>query len=282
MPKPSRNQILEHKKTLKRAKVYENKYRKRFYSYLRSVNYAIAKEIELNGFGVDVSRFIKYEDLERIYKNLYNEVTINEAEIQYTELEPQEQIKQKDLIDDLVGILAPESKPISLWKRLLNEFITVRIAGRITEVTDTTRRRISVLIEKGIEEGLGATQVAKSIREDQGYNRNRSLAIARTETITAANQGRYMAALSSRYVMLKKWLPKVDNRTRLSHADFIDRPWVEMEQLFYVANADGILEPARFPCDVTLSASNVISCRCIVIFKAKEDSNGKPIRKTSI
>jgi hypothetical protein len=282
MPKPTRRYLIQQRQFERRQKIYESKYRGRFYKYLISVNKLIAKEIELNGFGVDVSRFIKYEDLERIYKNLYNEVTINEAEIQYTELEPQEQIKQKDLIDDLIGILAPESKPISLWKRLLNEFITVRIAGRITEVTDTTRRRISVLIEKGIEEGLGATQVAKSIREDQGYNRNRSLAIARTETITAANQGRYMAALSSPYVMSKKWLPKVDSRTRLSHADFIDRPWVEMEQLFYVANSDGILEPARYPCDVTLDASNTINCRCIVIFKVKEDSNGKPIRKTSI
>lgn len=279
MPKPTRQYLIQHRQFERRQKIYESKYRGRFYKYLISVNKLIAKEIELNGFGVDVSRFIKYEDLERIYKNLYNEVTINEADILYTDLEPQEQIKQKDLIDDLVGILAPESKPISLWKRLLNEFITVRIAGRITEVTDTTRRRISVLIEKGIEEGLGAREVARTIRQDTGYNKNRSLAIARTETITAANQGRYMAALSSKYVMLKKWLPKVDSRTRLSHADFIDRPWVDMEQLFYVANADGVLEQAMYPCAYTLTASNVINCRCLVIFQIKTDENGRPIRK---
>src|SRR5699024_8461794 len=138
MPKPTRQYLIQQRQFERRQKVYESKYRGRFYKYLISVNKLIAKEIELNGFGVDVSRFIKYEDLERIYKSLYNEVTINEADIQYTELEPQEQIKQKDLIDDLIGILAPESKPISLWRRLLNEFITVRIAGRITEVTDTT------------------------------------------------------------------------------------------------------------------------------------------------
>ena len=280
MPKPTRQYLIQQRQFERRQKIYESKYRGRFYKYLISVNKLIAKEIELNGFGVDVSRFIKYEDLERIYKNLYNEVTINEADILYTDLEPNEEVKQKDLIDDLIGILDPKSKPISLWKRLLNEFITVRIAGRITEVTDTTRRRISVLIEKGIEEGFGAREVARTIRQDTGYNKNRSLAIARTETITAANQGRYMSAISSRYVMLKKWLPAPnDGRNRASHLDFLDRPWVEMEQLFYVANADGVLEQARFPCDVTLSASNVISCRCIVIFQIKTDENGRPIRK---
>src|SRR5690606_25069512 len=111
-------------------------------------------------------------------------------------------------------------------------------------------------------------------------NRNRSLAIARTETITAANQGKYMSAISSKYVMLKKWLPaKNDGRNRPSHLAMYDNDWIEIDSLFYVANADGVLEQGRFPCDVTLSASNCVNCRCIIIFKIKTDENGRPIRK---
>lgn len=284
MPKPTKKEILEQRRFLQRQKLNEIRFKGRFYKYLASVNNAIASELSKNGFGVNIDAFLKYESVEAIYRKLYLDITINEADIQWKELEQLEPTKsKKDLVDDLVNILlAPnESQPISLWKRLLNEFITVRVAGRITDVNTTTRKRIAYLIEKGLEDGLGAKEVATLIRKDQGYNRNRSLAIARTETITAGNQGKWLAAISSPYVMLKKWLPKVDARTRLSHADFIDRPWVEMEQLFFVANGDGVLEEARFPCDATLSASNVINCRCIVIFKIKTDDNGRPIRKNN-
>src|SRR5699024_10791378 len=159
-----------------------------------------------------------YDRLENIYRKLYENVTISEASLQWQSMDTD--IKTKDIINDLVGILSPgESQPITLWRRILNEFITVRIAGRITEVTSTTRKRIAKLIEQGIEEGLGARDVARNIRKDRGYNRNRSLAIARTETVTAANQGRFMAALSSPYVQEKKWLPTSDDRTRQSHRE---------------------------------------------------------------
>lgn len=283
MPKPNRSEILEQRRFLQRQKLHETSYRKRFYRYLASVNNAVAKELDKNGFGENIDSFLKYETVESIYKRLYLDITLNEADIQWKQIEQLEpERSKKDMIDDLANLFATgESQPISLWRRLLNDFVTVRIAGRIAEVNTTTRKRISYLIEKGIEEGLGAREVATLIRKDRGYNRNRSLAIARTETITAGNQGKWLAAISSPYVMLKKWLPKVDARTRPSHADFIDRPWVEMEQLFFVANDFGVLEEARFPCDSTLSASNTINCRCIVIFKIKTDENGRPIRKNN-
>ena len=121
--------------------------------------------------------------------------------------------------------------------------------------------------------------MARNIRKDRGYNRNRSLAIARTETVTAANQGRYMAALSSPYVQEKKWLPTSDSRTRRSHLEMIDTPYIDMDLSFHIANADGILEPALYPCAPTLSASNSINCRCQLVFRNKRDENGRLIRK---
>lgn len=273
MPKPTRKEIREHKKFLERQKVYENKYSKKYYSWLKSVNYAAARSYE-NGFS---NYDINSSRLERIYSQLYREVTINEASIQWKQFGIK---KTKDIVDVLASILnTGEDEPISLWRSLLNQFITVRIAGRITEVEQTTRKRIAVLIERGQNEGLGAKEIAKLIRQDTGFNQNRSIAIARTETITSANQGKYMAAISSPFVKLKKWLPTKDEITRQSHLDFYDRPFVEMEQLFFVANADGFLEEALYPCDSRLSASNVVNCRCIIVFKNKLDDNGLPIRK---
>lgn len=281
MSKPTRKEIQEHKQFLRRQKVFEKKYQRQFYRYLASVNYAVARWINQNGFNLNPDQFLKYENVEVIYKKLYTEVTLSEATLQWESFN--DGIKQKDLLDDFARILSPgESQPISLWRRLLNDFITVRIAGRITEVNTTTRKRIAFLIEKGIEEGLGASEVATLIRKDRGYNRNRSLAIARTETVTAGNQGKYLAAVSSPYVKMKKWIPVEDSRTRLSHLDMEDRPFVELDQPFYVANADGFLEQAQYPGDSSLSASNVIQCRCVIVLKNKTDENGRPIRKNSI
>lgn len=281
MSKPTNKQIQEHRQFLNRQKVFEKKYQRQFYRYLTSVNYAVARWITENGFNINPDQFLKYENVERIYRKLYTEVTLSEATLQWDSFK--DGIKQKDLLDDFARILSPgESQPISLWRRLLNDFITVRIAGRITEVNTTTRKRIAFLIEKGIEEGLGASEVATLIRKDRGYNRNRSLAIARTETVTAGNQGKYLAAVSSPYVKMKKWIPVEDSRTRLSHLDMEDRPFVELDQPFYVANADGFLEQAQYPGDSSLSASNVIQCRCVIVLKNKTDENGRPIRKNSI
>lgn len=282
MSKPTNKQIQEHRQFLNRQKVFEKKYQRQFYRYLASVNYAVARWINQNGFNLNPDQFLKYENVERIYRKLYTEVTISEATLQWESFN--DGIKQKDLLDDFARILSPgESQPISLWRRLLNDFITVRIAGRITEVNTTTRKRIAFLIEKGIEEGLGASEVATLIRKDRGYNRNRSLAIARTETVTAGNQGKYLAAVSSPYIKVKKWVP-VDQpeRTRASHLDMLDRPFVELDQPFYVANADGFLEQAQYPCDSSLSASNTVNCRCVIVLKNKTDENGRPIRKNSI
>lgn len=271
--------LQQHKEFIRRQQVYERKYKKQYYAYLQSVNKSAAKAY-IDG---SVIYDIQHSKLEAIYKRLYNDVTINEAEIQWGQFDDPKLKQQKDLIDVFAGMFAQNNNdvPINLWRSLLSDFLTVRIAGRIASVEQTTRERIAVLIERGITEGLGAREVAKTIRDDKDFNKNRALTIARTETVTSANQGKYMAALSSPYVKLKKWLPFMDKRTRPTHLDFLNRPFVEMEQLFNLQNMQtGVLESARYPCDSSLSAGNSVNCRCIIVFENKKDENGKLIRKT--
>lgn len=268
----------QHSEFLRRQKVYENKYKKQFYSYLQSVNNSAAKSY-LDGSVYN----IEHNKLQAIYERLYKDVTITEAEIQWHQFNDPEVKQQKDLIDVFASLFAPNTNdvPITLWRSLLNEFLTVRIAGRIAEVEQTTRKRIAALIEKGILEGLGAREVARSIRKDTQFNRNRSLTIARTETVTSANQGRYMSALSSPYVKKKAWLPFADKRTRPTHLAMLDVPFVDMDQLFWLQNLKtGALESAQYPCDSSLSAGNVCNCRCLLVFENKKDENGRLIRKT--
>lgn len=269
----------QHSEFLRRQKVYEAKYKKQFYSYLQSVNNSAATAYANGSQDYD----IQHNKLQAIYERLYKDVTITEAEIQWYQFNDPAVKQQKDLIDVFAGIFAPNTNdvPITLWRSLLNEFLTVRIAGRIAEVEQTTRKRIASLIEKGIAEGLGARDVARSIRKDTQFNRNRSLTIARTETVTSANQGRYISALSSPYVKKKAWLPFADKRTRPTHLAMLDVPFVDMDQFFWLQNLKtGALESAQYPCDSSLSAGNSINCRCLVVFENKKDANGRLIRKT--
>lgn len=270
----------QHKEFIRREKVYENKYKKHFYAYLNSVNNSAATAYANGSMAYD----IQHAKLTAIYTKLYNDVTINEAEIQWNQFDDPKPKQQKDLIDVFVSVftLNTNDVPINLWRSLLGDFLTVRIAGRIAMVEQTTRERIAVLIERGITEGLGAREVAKTIRDDKDFNKNRALTIARTETVTSANQGRYLAALSSPYVKKKSWLPFADKRTRPTHLAMLDVPFVDMDQLFWLQNLKtGALESARYPCDASLSAGNVCNCRCLIVFVNKTDANGKLIRKTS-
>lgn len=270
----------QHKEFIRRQQVYERKYKKQYYAWLNSVNNSAAKAY-IDGTAYD----IQHKKLESIYRKLYTEITLNEAELQWKQFDDPTIKQKKDLIDVFAGIFAPNTNdvPINLWRSLLSDFLTVRIAGRIVEVEQTTRKRISTLIERGISQGLGAREVAKSIRDDKDFNKNRSLAIARTETVTSANQGKYMAAFSSPYVKVKKWLPFADKRTRPTHYDMLNRPFVEMEQLFYLQNMQtGVLESGLYPCANTLSAGNVVNCRCTIVFENKKDENGRLIRKSSL
>ena len=268
----------QHREFIRREKVYENKYKKQFYAYLNSVNNSAATAYANGSMAYD----IQHAKLTAIYTKLYNDVTINEATIQWNQFDDPAIKQQKDLIDVFASVFTPNTNdvPINLWRSLLGDFLTVRIAGRIAQVEQTTRERIAVLIERGIANGLGAREVAKTIRDDKDFNKNRALTIARTETVTSANQGRYLAALSSPYVKLKNWLAFADKRTRPTHLDMLNRPFIEMDQLFFLQNMKtGALESARYPCDSSLSAGNSIQCRCIVVFENKKDSNGRLIRK---
>ena len=163
---------------------------------------------------------------------------------------------------------------VSIFNKKDDTYISALAGGGIftfgTAYEGDQSKMIKRLIEKGISEGLGARDIARTIRKDTGFNRNRSLNIARTETITSANQGKYLAASSSPYVKQKKWLPTIDARTRATHRAMTDAPYVDLTQDFFLQNMQtGSLEAAQYPCDTRLSAGNTCNCRCIIIFKNK-------------
>lgn len=289
MPKPTATEIRHHKAFLERQDRYESEYAKKFYHLLNRINWAVWQNISKNGnFNSWESVLDSKQWFEPIYRKLYIELTLKEAKRHYRKELPQleksagVEVQTKDIIDELTRILAgstPKGEVIQLWKNLLDNYIGVRILDRIKQVSKTTKQRIAELIEKGVNEGINPRKIAGKIKTDYKYNRNRALTIARTESISAMNQGKFMSALSSKYAMQKRWIPVAGPRTRLWHLDMLDSEFIDIMKMFQVRNAHGITEYGLFPCAPSFTASNVCNCRCSISFRIKRDANGRIIRK---
>lgn len=286
MPKPKPNQITAFRQFQKRQQTYEKRYQKHLLKYLSATYYQAAKMVAVNGTRINLAEISNNSQLEKVLTSLYKTVTLKEAKIAHDEtVMPLEGVKiqKKDLIDDLLGMLSPSNRGVvNIWRSLLDNFIQVRLTNRITRINQYTAERIAKIIEEGMFEGLGQEEVARMIRREArgNINVNRSRNIARTETVVASNQGKYMSANSSNLVMKKKWIPASDARTRRSHKDMLGRDWIPLNDDFAILNTElGTLEPALYPGDERLSAGNVINCRCAIVFEPIRDMNGNLVRK---
>src|SRR5699024_1198141 len=270
MPKPTKKEIREHKSFLRRQNRYEKKYARLFLRFLENINKGVAERVESSGLAGWESVLNDY-DIQTIYEDLYKRITLKEAEISYNAtVKPLlKESGQKDMIDDLAGILRTGNDRVNVWRNLLNNFIEVRILKRISLVNETTKERLTEIIQKGLDEGYGSVRIAEMIRNDTDYNQNRSLNIARTETVTAMNQGKFLAAQSSPFVMEKRWIPVNGPRTRFGHILMLDSPFIDMSSFFWVLNAKGIAEKGLYPGSETFSASNTCNCRCSISLDRK-------------
>jgi hypothetical protein len=282
MPKLTRVEISDHRQFMKRQQAHEERYLPFIFRYLNAVYNLAAKTIEENGtdfYFRNINDLLKEKDLERIYRKIYIDITLDEARIQNS-LFNLPKMMQKDIIDDFASLIPfTDQNELSTWRLLLNDYINSRIGLRIVQVTQTTIKFVQKIISESIAAGDGALVTARKLREKTDFNKNRSLAIARTETVTAMNQGKYMAALSSKFEMEKRWIPANDKRTRHSHLEFLNSGFIPMESLFSVSTRSGGEDAARYPGDESLSAENAINCRCSISFRLKRNSSGNVITK---
>jgi SPP1 gp7 family putative phage head morphogenesis protein len=80
-----------------------------------------------------------------------------------------------------------------------------RVGNLITEVSDTTRSAVNVLVSDAIEEGLSNQELADRIGEAFDFSDARALMIARTETVNAETQGTLAGYAASGVVGQKQW-----------------------------------------------------------------------------
>ncbi|PTX14440.1 phage Mu protein F like protein [Pontibacter mucosus] len=244
---------------------------------------AVATYAEANGVGLTAAilpALIDRSIMERAYIEAYTLIAQKHAR------------NYSRLLDRLTkpgksGIAPLETKLIGFssewWRRVMEQFFRTEAAGRVTEVDDTTKKRIQVLLAEAQEQNLTTTRLARYLREklqDARFNATRAMMIARTESTTGANVAANMVAEEADFVLLKKWNAALDNRTRNSHRVVGKAEPIALEGLFEVPSPKGAgVEYARYPGDTSLSAGNCVNCRCVVSHVPALDADGLPIPK---
>ena len=208
-------------------------------------------------------------DVGEIFETFHRRVGMEFARSTFKQLKMQTgQIEKKDLNTDRIEFI---------WEEQILEFVRTRLGDNIASITRSMYQDILRAtkegIKKGVEGGWGIERIANQIVKEQGeIAKWRAMRIARTEVVSASNQGSFIGARDSGVEQKKVWVSTMDSKIRTSppgdfdHAQMNDVS-AEMEDPFIVSG-----EELMYPGDPAGSAGNVINCRCGIIFEPKDNS----------
>ena len=129
-------------------------------------------------------------------------------------------------------------------------------------MTNTTKQILNKVITEGQEAGLGQKDlVDELVKSINGMTEQRASTIARTETSKSINTTSYETAKN---VMKEKcWIHIGGKKTYRPHHKAISNKWVSIDYKWTLQ--DGV--EAEHPHQDGLPASEVINCRCKVVFR---------------
>ena len=144
----------------------------------------------------------------------------------------------------------------------LEEFIDVNTATWITEIDETTRKKIAKSIDRSYNDGLSTEATGTALRNFLiGMGIYRANLISRTETHRVASFANEAVAESMNIRgTVKEWVAIQDERTRITHS-IASRQRVPLEGKFVVGG-----DLLKYPGDPMGSAGETINCRCAVIY----------------
>jgi hypothetical protein len=246
-----------------RRDAYERRFQRVIAKVLNSQVRAIGSRIDPTNYRSEaIIDAVTREPVEKMFIELYKVVGSNFA---------REQVRQiKASHEGLETKIVSEAD----WEAYLEDYVKTKAGLRITSITGETKRQLLKILrdvlEEIIAEGLGADETARLlqkevIRRGIEINRWRSLRIARTEIMTASNQGAYVGAESMNLPMQKFWIATYDQRTRDTHKIIEPQNPKEMIEKFsvgaYMMDHPG--DPAGGP-------EEIINCRCAIAFRVKK------------
>lgn len=155
----------------------------------------------------------------------------------------------------------PDSLPEYMYEGILKSLGKLEEQPYWKAIQAGTNEQISMVIGKGIEDGINGKQMAKLILKELGGDaaKTRAEAIARTETTGAMNAGHqvgYEDLAEDGLITGKTWLSVSDDRTRESHDEMNDET---------VGVKDKFSNGSDYPGDPSLPAEERVNCRCTTI-----------------
>jgi hypothetical protein len=150
----------------------------------------------------------------------------------------------------------------------------------VLPITDTMKAWIHETLVAGQQQGLSLQQMADDMIA-HGFPENRSIVIARTEVMRAANVGAMLGAKKTGFEVEKVWISATDIRTRRIPRDEFSHVAMngvtqQMDKPFSVPSRNGATEQLMQPGDPAGSAADTIQCRCTVGFNVLRDAEGLP------
>ena len=161
-----------------------------------------------------------------------------------------------------------------IWTEQMREFVATRCGTKITATTRSSYADIERLTRRallqGTEQGLGAGDIAKIIGRDMAkMDKWKALRIARTEAVSASNEGAVLGARDTGIELKKVWLaaggPGPSGFQRDDHQDMHETE-VDMNEDFVLPDGTRM----EYPGSPDAPPEHVINCRCTVAFEPKE------------
>jgi len=164
------------------------------------------------------------------------------------------------------------------WVTLVTQWIANKGGTAITQVNRFTKAyvlsKLRPILNEGIKQGLGIASIAEmivaNIEEYSGpFSAYRATRIARTEIISTSNWAglQSIKAAGIQDQVEKFWMPAIDDRTRMEHAEMENHLSIPLDGFFQVRRPDGAFDTMQYPGDPRGSAANKINCRCSIGYR---------------
>jgi len=252
------------KRTQNKRDTYENKYYRLFYTALNKEFRKLADKIDVTNYNSDsVLSHMDSKSIEKIFSELYRIVGVAFAKDVYKTLKA----------ENMMFATKADDMPEDEWMHNMEAYVRTRAGNKIISIAEQNRLKAKQIIRGVLDEstslGWGSDETARAIKKGlvtDGIDMNkwRALRIARTEIVSASNQGAFMGAKSLDMPMVKYWIATYDSRTRDTHMVMEAQNPKDIDEAFIVGGW-----PCESPGDPDLPPEEVINCRCVVAFGVK-------------
>ena len=263
MPNPTKKDLALAKQLDALQRRYEKRYEKQIYTALKKQMQPYLDAIKQAPGNLNEFDLISPAPLADTLENLYVVAGTAYADAMYNAIQPPTKATKEAL---RAG-----------WRDFMRLFAVRNLPKTLIEINRTSQKIIRNIVLGGLNEGLGALEIARNIEQSVAVIfRNRAKLIARTEMVTATNVAAMESSKTSDFMYEKKWIPATDTRTRPDHAEMRSKPWIPFDENFIVG---GVQMGQPGDASKGAGADQICNCRCKVVFRLMRDVDGLPMRK---